>query len=81
MVLFVGQATKWLSLGAIIGIPMSFVFGVIDDKLGTPVASLVLGITEFLPVIGLMAQKALLRPPVPATFPCWFSGASALPAA
>lgn len=58
MVLFVGQATKWLSLGAIIGIPMSFVFGVIDDKLGTPVASLVLGITEFLPVIGLMAQKS-----------------------
>lgn len=58
MVLFVGQATKWLSLGAIIGIPMSFIFGVIDDKLGTPVASLVLGITEFLPVIGLMAQKS-----------------------
>lgn len=58
MVLFVGQATKWLSLGAIIGIPMSFIFGVIDDKLGTPVASLVLGITESLPVIGLMAQKS-----------------------
>ncbi len=58
MVLFVGQATKWLSVGAILGIPMSFLFGVIDDKLGTPVASLVLGITEFLPVIGLMAQKS-----------------------
>lgn len=58
MVLFVGQATKWLSVGAILGIPMSFLFGVIDDKLGTPIASLVLGITEFLPVIGLMAQKS-----------------------
>ena len=58
MALFVGQATKWLSVGAILGIPMSFIFGVIDDKLGTPVASLVLGITEFLPVIGLMAQKS-----------------------
>lgn len=58
MILFVGQATKWLSVGAIVGIPMSFIFGVIDDKLGTPIASLLLGITEFLPVIGLMAQKS-----------------------
>lgn len=56
MVLFVQQAVKWLSVGAILGIPMSFIFGVIDDKLGTPIASLVLGITELLPIIGLMAQ-------------------------
>lgn len=56
MVLFAGQAAKWLGVGAILGIPMSFVFGVIDDKLGTPVASVLLGITEFLPVIGLMSQ-------------------------
>ena len=56
MALFVGQAVKWLSVGAIAGIPMSFVFGVIDDKLGTPIASLCLGVTEFLPVIGLMSQ-------------------------
>ncbi len=58
MALFVGQATKWLSVGAIAGIPMSFIFGVIDDKLGTPIASFILGLTEFLPVIGLMAQKS-----------------------
>jgi len=57
MTLFLGQAAKWLSVGAILGIPMSFIFGVIDDKLGTPIASLILGITEFLPVIGLMSQK------------------------
>lgn len=56
MALFVGQAVKWLAVGAILGIPMSFIFGVIDDKLGTPIASLALGITEFLPIIGLMAQ-------------------------
>lgn len=56
MVLFVQQAVKWLSVGAILGIPMSFIFGVIDDKLGTPIASLILGITEFLPIIGLMSQ-------------------------
>lgn len=55
-VLFVGQAVKWLSVGAILGIPMSFVFGVIDDKLGTPIASLCLGLTEILPVLGLMSQ-------------------------
>lgn len=56
MVLFLGQATTWLSLGVLIGIGMSFIFGVIDDKLGTPIASLVLGITELFPVIGLMMQ-------------------------
>lgn len=54
--LFIGQATKWLSVGAILGIPMSFVFGTINDKLGTPIASVILGITELCTVIGLMAQ-------------------------
>ena len=55
-VLFVGQAVPWLSLGVLVGIGMSFIFGVIDDKLGTPIASLILGVTEFFPVIGLMMQ-------------------------
>ena len=58
MVLFVEQAAIWLSVGAILGIPISFLFGVIDDKFGTPVACLVMGITELLPVIGLMTQGA-----------------------
>ncbi len=61
MVLFVGQAVKWLSVGAILGIPMSFIFGVIDDKFGTPIASLLLGVTEFIPIIGLMAQKSAVQ--------------------
>ena len=56
MFLFVGYAVRWLSVGVLIGIAMSFVFGVIDDKFGTPIATLLLGITEFFPVIGLMAQ-------------------------
>ena len=56
-VLFVGQAVKWLSVGAILGIPMSIIFGLIDDKLGTPIATLLLGVTEFLPILGLMAQS------------------------
>ncbi len=54
--LFIGQATKWLSVGAILGIPMSFVFGYINDKAGTPAASLLLGLCELMPVIGLMSQ-------------------------
>lgn len=61
MVLFVNQASQWLAVGALLGIPMSFVFGVIDDKVGTAWASIILGITEFLPVIGLMAQKSAVE--------------------
>ena len=56
MVLFLGQATKWLSVGAILGIPMSFLFGVLDDKIGSVKTSMILGVTELLPVIGLMYQ-------------------------
>ena len=58
MVLFLGQAAKWLSVGAILGIPMSFVFGWIDDKLGTPIACIVLGLTELIPITGLLVQKS-----------------------
>ena len=47
-------ATKWLGVGAILGIFMSYVFGWIDDKFGTIKASLLLGVTEFLPVLMLM---------------------------
>ena len=47
-------ATKWLSVGAILGIFMSYVFGWIDDKFGTVKASLLLGITELIPVLMLM---------------------------
>lgn len=56
MVLFVGQATKWLSVGAILGIPMSFLFGVLDDKFGSVKTSMLLGLTEIIPVVGLMYQ-------------------------
>ena len=50
------QAVKYLSIGAILGIPMSYVFGLIDDKVGTVKAAIVLGLCELLPILGLMLQ-------------------------
>ena len=50
------QAVKYLSLGALLGIPMSYVFGLIDDKVGTVKAAIVLGLCELLPILGLMLQ-------------------------
>ena len=57
MFLFVSQAATWLSVGAILGIPMSYVFGWIDDKFGSVKASIVLGFCEMLPVLGLLMQS------------------------
>lgn len=50
------EAVKWLSLGALLGIPMSYIFGWLDDKFGTIKASIILGLTELLPILGLMFQ-------------------------
>ncbi|MCD8150376.1 MAG: MFS transporter [Clostridiales bacterium] len=49
-------ATKFLAMGAALGIPMSYVFGFLDDKFGSVVASIVLGLCEFMPVLALMFQ-------------------------
>lgn len=51
--LFVSKAMKWLSIGAALGIPMSYVLGVIDDKLGSIKASLVLNILFLFAVVPL----------------------------
>ncbi len=51
--LFVSKALVWLSIGALSGIPMSFVLGWIDDKLGSIKASLVLNILYLFAVIPL----------------------------
>lgn len=51
--LFVSKALKWLSIGAAAGIPMSYVLGWIDDKLGSIKASLVLNGLFFIAVIPL----------------------------
>ena len=50
------QAVKYLSIGAFLGIPMSYVFGLIDDKVGTVKAAIVLGLCELMPILGLMLQ-------------------------
>ncbi len=50
------MATKWLAMGAILGIPMSYVFGFLDDRLGSVIASVVLGLCELIPVLCLMLQ-------------------------
>lgn len=47
------QAVAYLSVGAALGIPMSYVLGWIDDKMGTIKASLVLNILFFIAVIPL----------------------------
>ncbi len=52
--LFVSKALLWLSVGAVSGIPMSFVLGWIDDKFGTIKASIVLTITYLFAVVPLM---------------------------
>lgn len=46
-----GKAMTWLSIGAICGIPMSYVLGFIDDKLGSIKASLVLNVLYFFAVV------------------------------
>ena len=51
-------AVKWLGMGAALGIPMSFVFGFLDDKFGSIIASVILGLCELIPVFCLMLQPA-----------------------
>lgn len=50
------NAIKYLAIGAILGIPMSYIFGVFDDKLGSIKASIILGLCELIPVVCLMLQ-------------------------
>lgn len=51
--LFVSDALKWLAIGAGSGIPMSYVLGWVDDKLGSIKASLILNGLFFFAVIPL----------------------------
>lgn len=47
------NATKWLAFGSLLGIPMSFVFGTLNDKLGSVKTCIILGFTLFIPVAAL----------------------------
>ncbi|MCD7845783.1 MAG: MFS transporter [Oscillospiraceae bacterium] len=58
VMIFKGVATSTylvaLSVGAIIGVPISFLLGVIDDKWGTPIASIVMGIFYIIGFLGMV---------------------------
>lgn len=51
--LWINEALIYLSIGALLGIPMSYVLGWIDDKMGSVKASLILNILYFVAVIPL----------------------------
>ena len=51
--LFVSKGLLWLSIGALAGIPMSYVLGWIDDKVGSIKASLILNVLFLFAVIPL----------------------------
>ena len=48
-----GPVFLWLSIGAACGIPMSYVLGLIDDKIGSMKASVILNLLYFVAVIPL----------------------------
>lgn len=51
--LFVSKALLWLSIGALAGIPMSYVLGWVDDKFGSIKASLILNVLYLFAVVPL----------------------------
>ncbi len=56
--LFVSKGLLWLSIGALSGIPMSYVLGWIDDKIGSIKASLILNIMYLFAVVPLAVMPA-----------------------
>lgn len=50
------KATTYLAIGAILGIPMSYVFGFLDDRFGSFKASIVLCLCGFIAPAALMVQ-------------------------
>lgn len=55
-------SSRWLALGAILSIPASYIFGVIDDHAGAAASSLLLAVTE------LLSAAALLMTPAEGSF-------------
>ena len=48
----------WLSVGSLLGIPLSYLLGILDDKIGTVKSCLLLCVFYFVVLIGLMVMKA-----------------------
>lgn len=53
-----GTYLFWLSVAAIIGMPISYILGWIDDKFGTVAASIILSLTFILALCGLLFMSA-----------------------
>lgn len=47
----------WLAVAAILGMPISFILGVIDDKFGTVIASIVLSLTFLMALFALLFME------------------------
>ena len=70
-----GPVFMWLAIGAGLGIPMSYVLGIIDDKLGSMKASLILNLLYFVAVVPL----AVMNPESPgALIGVWAFGVSCM---
>lgn len=53
-----GTYLLWLSIGSILGIPLSYLLGVLDDKLGTVKSCIILCVFYFIVLIGMIVVKA-----------------------
>ena len=56
------SASRWLALGAILSIPASYIFGVIDDCAGSAVAVILLAAMELLCALALLMTPAAGSP-------------------
>lgn len=54
----IGTTLLWLSIAAIMGMPISYILGMIDDRFGTVTASLVLCATYLLALVSLLMMTA-----------------------
>jgi MFS family permease len=53
-----GTYLLWLSIAAILGMPISYLLGMVDDKFGTVAASLILCITYIIALVCLLFMQA-----------------------
>ncbi len=52
------DAVKWMTAGGLLGVPVSFLFGWLDDRFGAAAASLALGLAEVMAAVALLFMPA-----------------------